>query len=86
MIDLRSDTATRPTDGMRAAIAAAVVGGTSILGGEGAIWRSILGVLLLAMIGNGFNLLNLDPTYQQIVQGSIILVAVAVDAWSRRTT
>ena len=68
------------------AIAAIVIGGTSILGGEGAIWRSILGVLLLAMIGNGFNLLNLDPTYQLIVQGSIILVAVAIDAWSRKST
>jgi ribose transport system permease protein len=66
------------------AIAAIVVGGTSILGGEGAIWRTLLGVLLLAMIGNGFNLLHIDPIYQQIVQGGIILTAVAVDAWSRR--
>jgi ribose transport system permease protein len=64
-------------------IAAVVIGGTSIYGGEGAIWRSVLGVLFLAMIGNGFNLLNIDPTYQQIIQGAIIVVAVAVDAWSR---
>ena len=41
-----------------------VIGGTSILGGAGAIWRTVLGVLLLAMIGNGFNLLNVNSTYQ----------------------
>lgn len=68
-----------------AAIAAIVIGGTSIMGGEGAIWRSVLGVLLIAMIGNGFNILNIDPFYQSIVQGTIILVAVAIDAWARRS-
>lgn len=67
------------------AIAAIVVGGTSINGGEGAVWRTVLGVLLLAMIGNGFNLLNVDPTYQEIIRGSIILGAVAIDTWSKRT-
>jgi ribose transport system permease protein len=66
-------------------IAAIVIGGTSIMGGEGAIWRSVLGVLLLALIGNGFNLLNVNPIYQQILQGSIILLSVAVDAWARKT-
>jgi ribose transport system permease protein len=66
------------------AIAAVVLGGTSILGGEGAVWRSVVGVLILAMIGNGFNLLDLDPLYQQIVEGSLILLAVAADAQSRR--
>lgn len=66
------------------AIAAIVVGGTSILGGSGAIWRTVVGFLLLAMIGNGFNLLNVDPIYQQMVQGGIILVAVVVDARARR--
>lgn len=65
-------------------IAAVVIGGTSILGGEGAVWRSVLGVLLLALIGNGFNLLNINPVYQQIVEGAIIVLAVAFDSWSRR--
>lgn len=69
-----------------AVIAAIVIGGTSIMGGEGAIWRTVLGVLLLAMIGNGFNLLGVNPIYQQILQGAIILTAVAVDAWARRTS
>ncbi|WP_396655823.1 ABC transporter permease [Microbacterium sp.] len=68
------------------AIAAIVVGGTSIWGGEGAVWRTVLGVLLLALIGNGFNLLQVPPTYQDILKGLIILGAVAVDAWTRRRT
>lgn len=66
------------------AIAAAVVGGTSILGGEGAVWRGILGVLTLAIIGNGFDLLSVNTTYQQLVQGVLILLAVAVDQLVRR--
>ena len=67
------------------AVAGIVIGGTSILGGAGAIWRTVLGVLLLAMIGNGFNLLNVNSTYQRIFQGAIIVFAVGVDAWSRRS-
>jgi len=66
------------------AIAAAVVGGTSIMGGEGAVWRGVLGVLLIAIIGNGFNLLGIDTTYQLIVQGGLILLAVAADQLLRR--
>jgi ribose transport system permease protein len=65
------------------AFAAVVVGGTSVLGGRGAIWRTVLGVLLLALIVNGFNLLGVDPIYQQVVQGAIILLAVAADSLSR---
>ncbi|MHA3701074.1 ABC transporter permease [Jatrophihabitans sp. YIM 134969] len=68
------------------AIAAAVIGGTSILGGEGAIWRGVVGALLLTLIGNGFNLLGWDTTYQQVVQGVLILFAVALDRWLRRRT
>jgi ribose transport system permease protein len=66
------------------AIAAAVIGGTSILGGEGAVWRGVVGALLLTLIGNGFNLLGWDTTYQQVVQGCLILVAVAVDRYLRK--
>lgn len=66
-----------------AAIAAIAIGGTSIFGGAGAIWRTVLGVLLLSLIRNGFNLLGVNPIYQQVVQGIIILVAVAMDAWLR---
>jgi ribose transport system permease protein len=66
------------------AIAAAVIGGTSILGGEGAIWRGVVGAFLLTLIGNGFNLLGWDTTYQQVVQGCLILFAVTVDRWLRK--
>jgi ribose transport system permease protein len=67
------------------AFAAVVVGGTSVLGGRGAIWRTALGVVFLGLISNGFNLLAINPTYQEIVQGVIVLVAVGVDALSRRS-
>jgi ribose transport system permease protein len=66
------------------AIAAAVIGGTSILGGEGAVWRGVVGALILTLIGNGFNLLGWNTTYQQVVQGVLILLAVGVDRWLRR--
>lgn len=66
-----------------AVLAGIIVGGTSILGGEGAVWRSVLGVLFIALIGNGFNLLGLDPLYQQMILGAILLVAVGFDTWSR---
>lgn len=65
-------------------IAAVVIGGTSILGGEGAVWRTVLGVLLLRLIENGFNLINVDTFYQDIFQGVIILFAVALDAARNR--
>jgi ribose transport system permease protein len=68
------------------AFAAVVVGGTSVAGGRGAVWRTVLGVVFLGMISNGFNLLQVNPVYQQIVEGAIILAAVAIDALSRRQT
>ncbi|UYY81719.1 ABC transporter permease [Arthrobacter sp. YA7-1] len=61
------------------AIAAVVIGGTSILGGHGAMWRAFVGVMILTVIGNGFNLLHWDTTYQQVVTGVLILLAVAAD-------
>jgi ribose transport system permease protein len=65
-------------------VAGIVVGGTSILGGEGAIWRTVVGVLLIALIGNGYGLLSLNPLYEQITLGAIMLLAVGLDAWSRQ--
>jgi ribose transport system permease protein len=65
-------------------LAGIVVGGTSILGGDGAVWRSVVGVLFIALIGNGYILLGLDPLYEQITMGLILLAAVALDAWTRR--
>jgi ribose transport system permease protein len=65
-------------------IAAVIVGGTSILGGAGAIWRTAVGLALLALIQNGANLLGIDQTYQRIIYGAIILGAAALDVWARR--
>ncbi|MDQ1619567.1 MAG: ribose transport system permease protein [Actinomycetota bacterium] len=64
-------------------IAAIVVGGTSIAGGAGAVWRSVIGVFFIALLVNGFNLNGVDPIYQRIIQGTVILAAVGIDAWSR---
>jgi ribose transport system permease protein len=61
-----------------------IVGGTSILGGEGSVQRTVIGCLFVALVANGFNLLGLDPFYQQITLGIILLLAVGTDAWSRR--
>ncbi len=86
VLDVSRVSSAEPTAGMGielTVIAAVVIGGTSIYGGAGAIWRTMLGVLLLTLIGNGFNLLNIAATYQQIFQGAVILLAVGVDAWSR---
>jgi len=66
------------------AITAIVLGGTSLLGGEGAIWRSVLGAFFLMMIGNGFNLLGTSTQWQYVIKGVILAAAVAADAWTRR--
>jgi ribose/xylose/arabinose/galactoside ABC-type transport system permease subunit len=66
------------------AIAAAVIGGASFTGGSGSILGATLGVILIAIISNGFVLLNGSPNWQQAVSGIILLVAVGVDAVRRR--
>jgi len=68
------------------AITAIVLGGTSLLGGEGAIWRAMLGAFFLQMIGNGFNLLGTTPELQYVIKGLILAAAVSLDAWARRRT
>ena len=65
-------------------LAGIVVGGTSIAGGEGSVWRTGIGVLFIALIGNGSNLLGINPLYQQIVLGIILLIAVGLDSWARQ--
>jgi ribose transport system permease protein len=66
------------------AIAAVVIGGTSVAGGRGGVWRTLAGVLLLAVVANGFTLLYISPTWDQLVQGGIILGAILLDAWLKR--
>lgn len=65
-------------------IAAVVVGGTSIAGGEGAVWRTVAGAFFIALMTNGFNLHQVDPIWQRVIQGAVILGAVAIDAWTQR--
>ena len=66
------------------AIAAIILGGTSVYGGEGAVWRSFAGVMLLALINNGFNILNANPFYKDLTTGLIIVLAVALSAGGGR--
>jgi ribose transport system permease protein len=65
------------------AIAAVVVGGTSIMGGSGAVWRTVLGVFFLSLISNAFDLSGFQPFWRQILTGLIIVIAVAMNAYSR---
>ncbi|MDI3318043.1 MAG: ABC transporter permease [Bacillota bacterium] len=59
-------------------IAAVVLGGTSLFGGEGQVLKTLLGALILGVLGNGMNLLNVSPFYQEVVKGIVILLAVAL--------
>ncbi|GGB45665.1 ribose ABC transporter permease [Virgibacillus dakarensis] len=61
------------------AIAAVVIGGTSLAGGKGKIVGTLIGALIIGVIDNGLNLLNVSSFYQQIVKGGIILLAVLLD-------
>lgn len=61
------------------AIAATVIGGTSLSGGTGKLWGTLLGALLLGMVNTGLDLLNVTSYYQQVVRGLIILGAILID-------
>lgn len=66
------------------AIAAAVIGGVSMAGGSGTIVGTLIGVLILGVIKNGFDILGLSTFYQQIMKGVIILFAVLVDIRAKK--
>ena len=61
------------------AIAAVVLGGTSLSGGEGRIFGTIIGALIIGVLNNSLNLLNVSTFYQSIVKGAVILLAVLID-------
>jgi len=62
------------------AIAATVIGGTSLSGGRGRLWGTMVGAILLGIVNNGLDLLNVSSFYQQIVKGLIILGAILIDS------
>lgn len=62
------------------AIAAAVIGGTSLTGGIGTIPGTIIGALIIGVLNNGLDLLNVSSYWQQILKGLIIVVAVLIDS------
>ncbi len=66
------------------AIAAAVIGGTSLMGGEGSLGGTLIGALIMGVLRNGLNLLGVSSFLQQIVIGSVIITAVLVDALLKR--
>jgi ribose transport system permease protein len=65
------------------AIAIVVVGGTSLLGGEGKMWRTAIGLLILATLTNLFDSLAVSTSYQLVVKGAIVVAAVALDLYAR---
>ncbi|MGK0741923.1 ABC transporter permease [Leucobacter sp. Z1108] len=67
------------------AIAVVIIGGTSLIGGEGAMWRTVVGCAILMILNNLFSSLNLEPALQQVFKGAIVIVAVAVDVTARRS-
>lgn len=60
-------------------IAAVVIGGTSLSGGKGSIWGTVLGAIIIGVLNNGLVLLNVSPFWQQVVKGFVILLAVIID-------
>jgi ribose transport system permease protein len=66
------------------AIAAVVVGGASLRGGQGSIIGTLIGALIMMLVVNGMNLLGISSNWQGPVQGFVILLAVLVDQWGRR--
>lgn len=65
-------------------IAAVVIGGTSLSGGRGSIWGTVLGCLIIGVLNNGLFLLNVSPFWQQVIKGGVILLAVAIDKLNAR--
>jgi len=66
------------------AIAATVIGGTSLFGGEGSVFGAILGAAIMAVLFNGMVLVNLSSYLQTVVLGAVLVIAVTYDTWQRR--
>ena len=66
------------------AIAACVIGGTSLMGGRGTVFGAILGALIMASLDNGMSLKNVEPYMQNIIKGAILVIAVGLDMAGRK--
>ena len=87
MIEVSRATSAQPnagTDYPLDAIAAVVIGGGSLLGGEGTIAGTLIGALLVAVLRNGSNLLDVDPFLQMVYIGALVIASVAIDQWRQR--
>jgi ribose/xylose/arabinose/galactoside ABC-type transport system permease subunit len=71
-------------DELLEAIAAVVVGGTSLMGGQGSIWGTFFGALLIGLLYNAMNLIHVDSYLQKVVLGVVILLAVTLDELRKR--
>ncbi len=72
------------TDTNLTAIAAAVIGGTSLFGGRGSAWAALLGIIVLQSIQAGLNVVGVDSSVRYMVTGAVLLLAVSIDSVSRR--
>ena len=66
-------------------IAATIVGGASLAGGEGTILGTVLGVLIIGVMRNGLVLMGISPFVQELMIGLVIIIAVAIDKWTMRS-
>jgi inositol transport system permease protein len=66
------------------AIAAVVIGGTSLVGGKGRITGTVIGVLILGVMTSGFTFIRIDAYYQEMVKGAIIVAAVVADQYRNK--
>lgn len=66
------------------AIAAVVLGGTSLMGGRGTVWGTVVGAFVIGVLNNGFNLLAVDAYYQLVAKGLIIVAAVLLDQYLKQ--
>jgi D-xylose transport system permease protein len=76
--------ATGGTDTNLTAIAAAVIGGTSLFGGRGSAYAALLGIIVLQSIQTGLNIVGVDSSVRYMVTGAVLLLAVSIDSVSRR--
>ena len=67
------------------AIAAAVIGGTSLFGGRGSAWSALLGIIVIQAISSGLTLLNLSSSLRYMITGAVLAIAVIVDSLARRS-